>query len=1011
MRALKTVFDTCIPRADVLHGELRDEMFAAMLEEVAAGKADVVYQDPDTFFANTHPSSGLLNLLEEALGRLSGAKRSSAPVIRLETAFGGGKTHSLIALYHIVRNPQRLPASLAGALDEKLLPEGPVPVAAIVGNALDPQQGVAHGELRTYTVWGEMAYQLGAYEEVRKSDEERTAPGTGTLKEVLGGGPVLVLIDELARYLEVAQGVKVGKSTLADQTTAFLMALLDAASSADRAVVVYTLASSTDAFASQTERIQRAVAVEEARRVSARKEHVITPSREDEIASILRHRLFDEVDENEAQKTAQAYHQALVQELEKGGDLPSNAGQAGYATDIASDYPFHPELLRALNEKISTIPNFQRTRGALRLLARAVRRLWQTRPADCYLIHPHHIDLADDEILNDLTARLDRPVYKQVVEADIANPKKGAKAHAAIIDEELTKSGRPPFGARVATTVFLHSLVQGIAAGLSRAELNLAVFAPGDDLGLVESQTGRLLESCWFLDQQANRLKFSTEPSLNKVIADEAAQVGVTQAKRHLDAKIKEIWKRGGPLEPVFFPGGPQDVEDSVSKPKLVVIHYDAASVSGDPVVPPDFVVQIAERYGMAAGLRRYRNHVIFLVADEDHVENAVDRARHNLAIERVLKDPARLQELTQEQRKRLKGMSEADELSLRVAITRTFRHLFYPDGSAPDKHAKLSHYSLPPQDQGDVKRDQCEVVLAALKGLERVITEDSKPLAPTYLVEKAWTKNRDRVTTQALREAFAERPNLPILLDVAKLKESVKQGVRAGTWIYYDSRAGKGWSKDSPTTPLIDISQDTELVLSSAAHGIPIEGILDETGLQQDTCPVCGKPASACSCAEEAAGRQKVGLLRGEGAPGKAFQEVLDRAADAGAERIESLLIRIEGSDPDFRRRVEAIGLAVPQLPKAKAEFRLGAQVSLDLSDGSVLEVRFRGRWDRYRAVHDLLRGIKAEDVRQAAGEVEVEISFEKPLVLQEYEFQVIRDVFEQLVADRLEVEALPED
>jgi hypothetical protein len=997
---VKPIFETVRPRGDVLSGELRDEMFAAKLEDVVQGAADPVYQDTAAFFANTHPARGLRSLLAEALGRATGKRPSAAPIIRLETAFGGGKTHSLIALYHLAASAAR-PTGIERYVEPDLLPERPIPVAAVVGSALDPSQGLAHGQVTTRTLWGEIAYQLGTYEAVRQADEDRSAPGTHTLERVLGDGPVIVLMDELARYLEVAEAQPVGKSTLADQTTAFLMSLLEAASSASRVVVVYTLSSSADAFAGQTERLQRALA--ESKAVSARKEHVLTPTEEDEIAAIVRHRLFERVEPSAAKETAQGYHEALLAELERSSDLPANAATAGYATDIENDYPFHPELLRALNEKVATIPNFQRTRGALRLLARTVRRLWETKPAQTFLIHPHHVDLADEEILNDLTSRLDRPVFRQVAEADIANPKAGARAHAALADEEFIQAGRPPYATRLATAAFLHSLVQGVAAGLTPSEAKLAVFTPGDDMGLVERQLDRLLETCWFLDLTANRLRFSTEPSLVKIVADETALVGTTSAKRELDDRMRKIWKRGV-FEPVFFPAEPSDVEDTFERPKLVLPHYDAAQASADGESPPDLVVHLADRAGTAQTYRRFRNNVVFLVADEGAIPNAVEEARRYLALNRIVGDPARFAEL-REHKQRLKRMAEEGELMLRVAITRMYRHLYYPDPSAPERHARLAHVLLPAQDQAEVDRDQSEVVLRVLRDLDRVITADSPDIAPKFVRDKAWPQNAERVTTLQLRQQFAMSPSLKMLLDVSKLKEAIKLGVRNGQWLYYDPRRGCAWSKDSATTPLIEISSDVELILPEAAAGIPICDLPEEEGTKEGTCPVCHKPVSQCICGTVEP--RPPALLSAQGAPGQAFQGLADQAKDRGVNRLGWVSLEVTGAGTELRRDLTAIALAVPQLPKAKATVDMFA--ALDVADGSHLELRYRGPWERYRPLHDIVQRVKPEELKDASGRLELTLAFPGGIEPDGADLGGMRDVFVQLNPGAVTLRAEP--
>jgi len=1001
---MKTIFEGCQPRADVLSGELRDEMFAAKLEDVVRGTADPIYQDPVLFFANTHPARGLRSLLTEALGRATGKRASGAPIIRLETAFGGGKTHSLIALYHLAAGQAR-PIDIEKYVDAELLPDTPISVGAVVGSALDPAEGVDHGDVTTKTLWGELAYQLGTYEELRQADEDRTAPGTRTLEKVLRGGPVIILMDELARYLEVAEGHRVGKSTLADQTTAFLMSLLEAADSAERVVVVYTLSSSADAFAAQTEEIQRALA--ESKAISARKEHVLTPTEEDEIAAIVRHRLFESVDRVTAEDTAHGYHDALMAELERGSDLPANAGSAGYATDIENDYPFHPELLRALNEKVSTIPNFQRTRGALRLLARAVRTLWETKAKDTYLIYPHHLDLGDEEILNDLTSRLDRPVFRQVAEADIANPKAGARAHAPLADEELVQAGRPPYGTRVATTAFLHSLVQGVAAGLTPTEAKLAVFTPGDDLGLVEKQVDRLLESCWFLDLTGNRLRFSTEPSLVKIVADEIGVIGKTSAKKELDERIRKIWKRGV-FDTVFFPAEPSDVEDTFERPKLILPHYDAVRAKADDETPPDLVVHLADRAGTAQNYRRFRNNVVFLVADDVAVDHAVQQAQHHLAVNRIVNDPVRFNEFTKEQQQRLKRMTEEGELTLRVAITRMYRHLYHPDQSAPEKHGRLAHVLLAVQDHADVERDQSEVVLRVLRELERVLTADSQPIAPKFLRDKAWTQNAERVTTLQLRQEFAMRIGLKMLLDVNQLKEAIKLGVRNGQWLYYDPRKGCAWSKESTTTPLVEISADVELVLPEAAAGIAICDIPEQpTAGEEGTCPVCHRPISQCICGTSTTAPPEPTLLSAQGAPGQAFQGLADQAKDRGVGRLAWVSAEVTGAGAELLRDLTAVALAVPQLPKAKVAVDMYA--ALDLGDGTHFEVRYQGPWDRYRAFHDIVQKVKPDELADASGRLMLTLSFADGIEPGGSDLGGIRDVFVQLNPGAMTVKAEP--
>ncbi len=547
---MQSIFATCEPRPEVLAGELREEIFAARLRDVIENQADDVYRNPDIFFENTYPTEGLRLLLDEALGRLSGIKPANNAVIRLETAFGGGKTHNLIALYHAASG--YVPNVVF--VDRELIPsQGTGRIAGVVGSDLEPTMGLQHDDISTYTLWGEIAYQLGgadAYRVVQQSEVDKTAPGTGLLEHLIGDQPTLIMLDEVARHLRSAKTVptSTGRSDLAEQTIAFLMSLFEFAASKQRVVVVLTLADASDAFGHETEELRQHIARElaEAKRLSARQERVITPTAETEIAAIVTRRLFRRIDRAAAVDTACRYMDYFRHCVEHGADLPQRVLRAEYAQEIKDDYPFHPELLTALNRKVSTIPNFQKTRGALRLLAMVIRELWQHPQDDVFLIHPFNIDLTHEGIINDLTSRLERPSFKQVIEADIVSPLSGSLAHAQMLDETI---GGAPFTQRVAAAAFLHSLTQGIASGVDPADLTLAVITPDDDPALVRKAAERLLDKGWFFEYDGHRYRFKTEPSINKIVTDEMGAVGLVKAKMELERVM-----HFQPLSPGPFP-------------------------------------------------------------------------------------------------------------------------------------------------------------------------------------------------------------------------------------------------------------------------------------------------------------------------------------------------------------------------------------------------------------------------------------------------------------------------
>ena len=327
---MRPIFETCRPRAEVLAGDLTEDTFAARLRDVIDGTADPAYQDQVSFFRNTFPTDGLRTLAREVLGRLSGREPASSPFIRLETSFGGGNTHNLIALYHLATGGGQAALEAAESNAGRGIPGvGIVPaanwlpdeawaVAGVVGSDLDPAEGIVHDGVRTWTLWGELAWQVGAstggpeggrraYEHLRRSDEAVAAPGTASLERAVGDRPTLIMFDEIARYLRAAKAVRAKneRTDLAEQTVAFLMTLIELAASRPNIAFVLTLADSSDAFGTETVQLQ--AELEEVRKVTARQERVITPASESEIAPIVRHRLFERFDDSAAAAAADAY--------------------------------------------------------------------------------------------------------------------------------------------------------------------------------------------------------------------------------------------------------------------------------------------------------------------------------------------------------------------------------------------------------------------------------------------------------------------------------------------------------------------------------------------------------------------------------------------------------------------------------------------------------------------------------------------------------------------------------
>ncbi len=963
---MRTIFETCVPRQEVLRGELRDDLFAASLASVVQGTADPVYGDPEHFFSQTYPTKQLQTLLRDVLARLTQGDPAASPVLVLETPFGGGKTHALIALYHAARGA----SAAATVIDRGLLPSpGEVAVAAVVGTDLDPTSGVPHHDVTTYTLWGELAYQLGgraAYRLVEESDHRtKTAPGRATLEQLVGERPVLILLDELARYLSVAEGVATPteRKTLAEQTIAFLHALLELAGARRNVLVVLTMASGTDAYHRETERLR------DLHSIAARTARFLTPAEPEEIPAIVVHRLFERVDRTAARDTAQEYLEAFRRWAGQEVNLPPQFTQSEFAQRIERSYPFHPELIHVLNTRVGSIPNFQRTRGALRLLARVVRRLWEQQSTQLWLIHPGDVDLGDSDILEDLTSRLDRPMFKQVAEADIASRDRNNPAHAEKIDEGRSDL-RP--ARRLATTIFLHSLELVGSSGIDEPSLLAATLRPDDQPDTLSRVLNELRQQCWFLmtiDERPRRYRFVTEPQLQKMIDDERSRVSRSAAKELICQRIREMFKPSV-LQPVFFPSEPGDIPDGDERPHLAILHFDAVATSAEEETAPDLVRKLFEEAGPNR-FRQYRNYVVFLVADEQGVDRVVEQARTLLAMEQLLSSRHEL--LDQRKWDELQRRKEGQELELRVGITRTYRFLYYPQGGEGSNGVPLYREILPVQEQGTVQRNQTTVIEQRLRELEKLRrADDQKGLpAPAYVRRQAFG-TQEYLSTVDLRRAFARLTALPILADAANaVRELIEKGISAGVWVYYDAEADEAYDAASGRTPSVRLAENTFVYLPEAAErqGLrrasparPDQLVREAKSELVERCPVCHEPQDQCRCADDLALPRIAPWqpVDRKGTVVQVFRELMDVVQDQRLVRLTDLQLQLEAGD---QKKVRAFGIWLSQLASLRQlQPKLEAQWTVTLSQDGEMSLRYSGALDQYQRYRTSFEAILGE-------------------------------------------------
>lgn len=923
-----TIFDTCRPRPDVLDGTIADADFAADLALVLSGKASAGYRDAVPFFANTYPTRGLKNLLANVCRRLSGSGDAAAAIFRLDTSYGGGKTHGLIALSHAAKGMDGVPHK-EEFVEPSLLPTRAVRIAAFDGENADPVNGRSlDGGVLAYTPWGEIAHALAGkpgYERVRESDELRTAPGAETLRALFGGKPTLILLDELSVYLRKVSRMPDARG----QLTAFLTSLYKAVETAPNAALVYTLAIgkgglATDAYSEENQFVADQMA--EIEKVSARKATLLNPTEEDETVQVLRRRLFESVDDAAATTTIDAYQKLWAANQEV---LSSDAARTETAEEFRVSYPLHPDVLQTLTSKTATLSNFQRVRGMLRLLARTVSHLWMQRPADATAIHVHHIDPSYEPIRQEIITRLGQSAFQPAITNDVAAGRAGQRSLAEEIDAEKHK-GLPSYAAYVARTIFMHTLAfNKQLQGLTPEELRYSAVGPSVDLSFIDkARKDFITESAYLDDRPASPMRFLAEANLSQIIRREEKQVDATEARAQLNDRITEVFS-GTTFEIIRFPGGPFDVPDDVGdgRPRLVVFAYDGVSVGETVDEIPGLIGDVHQHKGVGgSALRVWRNHLVLVAADDAAKDPMQRRMRVRLALQR-LKAPDRLRSLAAHQQETVLALESKSEQELAVAVQQCYRHVFYPSRDRlGTKGIDLAHTAVDMPSASAQPGNGQRQIARALRDLKKLRFPDDEPDAPNYVRDRTPLR-KGEMTTRALRNEFRRDPKLPILLGDDIYIRGIRLGIQQGDYVYK-----RGDLMFGPGEPSVEICIDEQALVMTMAYA-------KKKGVWPRPEPPGPSPPSPSPPGPPPPGPPPPPPpeLSAEGVLKDALSQLWEKARANGVDSISALTIRMFEPSDAFRL-LSAVGGV------SDAEKVVTFEGSYETRDGGTFEWDFRG-------------------------------------------------------------------
>jgi len=671
-------FKNVKPHKDIQDGHLDESIFAANLSEVASGKGREIYTNPEMFFQKTFFTSGLKNIAKRAIKGLNGGQDSDNRIVSLQTGFGGGKTHTLISLYHIAKLGKKANES---EFTKQLLDEIGKPkfdsanVAVFTNNTNDPIQGRKVKGTRIRTIWGEIAYQLGGmegYNLIKENDEKLVAP-KGLFKKILEEyNPSLILIDELADYCVSAANVKVEKGSLMDQTISFLQELTSAVSETDNTILICTLPASKLEITASDLGEQILTALENRLdRYGAKQK----PVEEEEVFEVVKRRLFEDLgDIKETEKViseySEMYHSLFA-------EIPEHAIKSEYKDKLRRAYPFHPELIDIFRLKWASNPYFQRTRGVLRILGSIISDLWKRQNSltgNNSLIHTSDVSFSNVEALSSQITTLFGAGYDAVIQADIS----GTSSNAFYIDNEVKALGKYNITQGIASTILLGTFgTQGQNKGISLPELKLYTIKPGsfnhNDINGALDRFEDKAHYLYYSSSAHKRYWFHTKPNINILINQAKNDINNSDIESEILKRITERIKSINLFNVIVNPS--EDIPEQ-QKPTLLILSPKYLLNQSDINEKTKRVIEkIATKKGKSE--RIYRNTILFLACSEIGISKLNADIRDYLGCQKINQEYASQLEKEQKSdvKQRIDDASKQTDNSIAVAYSQVLKH------------------------------------------------------------------------------------------------------------------------------------------------------------------------------------------------------------------------------------------------------------------------------------------------------------------------------------------------
>ncbi|HOD81284.1 MAG TPA: Swt1 family HEPN domain-containing protein [Phycisphaerae bacterium] len=788
------------PHKDVASGRYQQAEFAADLWQVHLGQGTDEYRDPAEFFRRTFLTESLKSMLTGAIRRLSGT--DGDPVVQLQTNFGGGKTHSMLALYHLFSGVS--PTELAGIdavmleAETKALPKARRVV--LVGNKISPGNPVKKPDGTVVrTLWGELAWQLGgkkAYARLKADDEKATSPGDVLRELFVEYGPCLILIDEWVAYARQLHDQSDLPAGGFETQFTFAQVLTESAKLAKNCLLVISLPASDTSGSPHAQADDVEVggqrgreALDRLRNVVGRVESSWRPASAEEGFEIVRRRLFEPMTDPAQFKARDVVARAFADLYRtQHQEFPPECRDAEYEKRLKAAYPIHPEIFDRLYTDWSTLVKFQRTRGVLRLMAAVIHSLWEKGDKNP-LILPANVSIDDPRVQFELTRYLSDN-WVPVIEKDVDGP----NSLPLRMDGEVPNLGKFAACRRVARAIYMGSAPTSAAAhrGLEDRRVKLGCVMPGETPAVFGDALRRLAGAATYLYQDGSHYWYSTQPTVTKLADDRAEQLKREPDKvvHELERRLRENLRHAGDFSRIHpVPQSGQDVPDDMDA-RLVVLRVEHAYTKEPASAAAVAAKAILESRGSTP--RLYQNALVFLAADKTRLQDLDEAARKFLAWQSILNEQEQL-DLSPHQVKQAENQLAAADGAVTARLPETYQWLLVPGQATPQAPLTWEAIRLSGQDalavRASKKLRNDELLLSTFAATRLRMELDRVPL---------W--RGDSVAVKQVVEDFARYLYLPRLKEPSVLLRAMSEGVALLTWEHdsfayadsYDEAAGR---------------------------------------------------------------------------------------------------------------------------------------------------------------------------------------------------------------------------